>query len=68
MANKTRVDWVDIYEDDSGEWRWRAKSANGKTVADSGEGYMRQTYVEEAVADLFPETEIHILVKDNPEK
>jgi uncharacterized protein len=28
-----------IYKDSTGEWRWRLKAANGKIVADSGEGY-----------------------------
>jgi uncharacterized protein YegP (UPF0339 family) len=27
------------YQDASGEWRWRLKSSNGRTLADSGEGY-----------------------------
>ena len=27
------------YKDSSGEWRWRLKAANGKVLADSGEGY-----------------------------
>lgn len=31
-----------IYQDAKGEWRWRLKSRNGKTVADSGEGYKRR--------------------------
>lgn len=28
-----------VYQDSLGEWRWRLKTANGRTVADSGEGY-----------------------------
>ena len=28
-----------IYKDAAGEWRWRLKAANGKVLADSGEGY-----------------------------
>ena len=28
-----------IYKDSKGEFRWRLTAANGKTVADSGEGY-----------------------------
>ena len=27
------------YADAAGEWRWRFKAPNGKTMADSGEGY-----------------------------
>lgn len=29
----------EIYPDRSGEWRWRLVASNGKTIADSGEGY-----------------------------
>jgi uncharacterized protein YegP (UPF0339 family) len=28
-----------VYKDKAGEWRWRLVAANGRTVADSGEGY-----------------------------
>lgn len=30
---------VHLYTDKTGEWRWRLVATNGKTVADSGEGY-----------------------------
>lgn len=29
----------ELYQDYRGEWRWRLRSSNGRTVADSGEGY-----------------------------
>jgi uncharacterized protein YegP (UPF0339 family) len=32
----------EVYKDASGEWRWRLQSANEKTVAVSGEGYVRR--------------------------
>jgi len=28
-----------IYLDTRGEYRWRCEAANGRTIADSGEGY-----------------------------
>ena len=28
-----------IYQDNAGQWRWRLRAANGRTIADSGEGY-----------------------------
>lgn len=28
-----------IYRDAAGAWRWRLKAANGRVIADSGEGY-----------------------------
>jgi uncharacterized protein YegP (UPF0339 family) len=27
------------YEDDKREWRWRLKAADGRIIADSGQGY-----------------------------
>lgn len=32
----------ELYEDKAGEWRWRLVAKNGKTIADSGEGYHGQ--------------------------
>lgn len=34
-----------IYQDKAGEWRWRLVAANGRKVADSGEGYTRKADV-----------------------
>lgn len=34
-----RTPTFSFYKDKAGEWRWRAKAANGKVIADSGEGY-----------------------------
>jgi uncharacterized protein len=31
--------YFDRYLDRNGEWRWRFVAANGRTIADSGEGY-----------------------------
>jgi len=28
-----------VYRDANGQWRWYLKSANGRKLADSGEGY-----------------------------
>lgn len=30
---------IRTYRDEAGEWRWTAIAANGRTVADGGEGY-----------------------------
>jgi uncharacterized protein YegP (UPF0339 family) len=29
----------ELFQSKNGEWRWRLKAANGRTIADSGEGY-----------------------------
>ena len=28
-----------VYQDSAGEWRWYLQAANGRRLADSGEGY-----------------------------
>lgn len=37
-----------VYEDRRGEFRWRLLSSNGRTVADSGEGYGSRSAAREA--------------------
>src|SRR6266550_3573904 len=37
------------YKDSKGEWRWRLKAANGRIIADSGEGYKNE---QECLADI----------------
>lgn len=36
------------YQDSAGEWRWRLRSSNGNTVADSGEGYATRSNARRA--------------------
>lgn len=31
-----------IYRDEQGYWRWRLRSANNRTIADSGEAYVNK--------------------------
>tara|TARA_R110000824_G_scaffold401715_2_gene614089 strand:- start:89331 stop:89519 length:189 start_codon:yes stop_codon:yes gene_type:complete len=35
----TKTMYYEMYKDVSGYWRWRLIAANGRIVADSGEGY-----------------------------
>jgi uncharacterized protein YegP (UPF0339 family) len=37
------------YKDKNGEWRWRLKSPNGNTIADSGEGYKNKADCEAGI-------------------
>lgn len=30
---------VEFYQDNAGKWRWREVAANGRIIADSGQGY-----------------------------
>lgn len=32
----------EIYQDTQNEWRWRLKTKNQRTIADSSEGYINQ--------------------------
>lgn len=41
-----------IYKDALGEWRWRLIAANGRVVADSGEGYRSRRNAIHAAAKL----------------
>ena len=39
----------ELYEDKTGQWRWRLVAKNGRTVADGGEGYHSQGNARRAV-------------------
>jgi len=42
-----------IYQDRSGEWRWKRVAGNGEIIADSGEGYTRLSDAERAASRAF---------------
>lgn len=48
-------DRVTVYQDAAGEWRWRRRSPNGRTVADGGEGYARKDGALRAARRSNPE-------------
>ena len=37
------------YKDAADEWRWYLEAANGKTIADSGEGYKNEADCRSAI-------------------
>ncbi|GAB3690767.1 hypothetical protein GCM10028857_27480 [Salinarchaeum chitinilyticum] len=39
----------EVYEDASGDYRWRLVASNGELIADSGQGYSRKNRAEDAV-------------------
>lgn len=52
-AKKTEVvEVVEIYQDAEGDYRWRGKAANGKIVAESGEGYRNRMYAAKMARSL----------------
>lgn len=46
-----------VYQDAAGQYRWRLKAANGRTIADSGEAYTRQRDCLRAVEMVRAATE-----------
>ena len=49
---------VQIYQDEKGEYRWRARAGNNKTVADSGEGYVNRAWAKRMAKEMYPEARI----------
>lgn len=43
------------YTDSIGEWRWRFIAANGRRIADSGEGYTSLSACDHAIAVIKKE-------------
>jgi len=42
----------ELYEDESGEWRWRLRHRNGNVVATGGEGYTRKHNAQKGLASV----------------
>lgn len=51
-----------IYRDRAGHWRWTLRSANNRTIADSGEGYVNRSDCLSAIS--LVSTSGNALVKD----
>jgi uncharacterized protein len=39
----------ELYQDKSGEWRWRLKSGNGQVIATGGESYENKSGAENGI-------------------
>jgi len=48
----------EIYQDVSGDYRWRLKSKNGRIVAESGEGFRTRKYARKSI-DRLKESWVH---------
>lgn len=62
---------VEIYEARRGlalrkQWRWRARAANGRVVANSGEGYNNRADLERALEVVKEALECHFAQKTTP--
>lgn len=46
---------IEFFVDKAALWRWRLRAANGKIIADSGEGYASRNNVKRAVENVIEE-------------
>jgi uncharacterized protein YegP (UPF0339 family) len=49
---------VHVYQDESGDYRWRLKADNGEIVADSSEGYRHKGYAITMAQKFAPDAEL----------
>ena len=65
MPKKPVVDIVEIYQDSKDEYRWTAKSGNGKKVADSGESYHNLSHAKRMAKEMFVDARIKYIPSGN---
>lgn len=53
MPPVTRDPHIETYPDTGGRWRWRYVAGNGRTMADSGQGYESKAVAMRACAKVF---------------
>jgi len=51
----TRKGKIEFYTDTAGQHRWRIVASNGKTLADSGQGYSRRIDCERGLSRVVNE-------------
>lgn len=39
----------ELYQDNSGEYRWRLRASNGQLIANGGEGYSQKSSARDAI-------------------
>lgn len=44
-----RRGYFEVFRDQRGDWRWHLRAANGRIVADSGEGYASRRNAKRAI-------------------
>lgn len=52
------VDFVDVYQDAKGHYRWRARAGNGEIVGDSAEGYTSVRHTKRMAKAMFASAKI----------
>jgi uncharacterized protein YegP (UPF0339 family) len=59
-AERVATDFVEVFADDAGEYRWHRKAGNGEIISDSGEGYTDGAYAVKMAARLNMGVEIRV--------
>ena len=49
-----------IYKDNAKQYRWRYKSSNGNTIADSGESYINKADCERGIAIMKASKDVQV--------
>ena len=66
MTTEQLVDYVEVYEDSEGQFRWRAMAGNNENIASSGEGYENRLHAENMARGVFPNVEFqHVDAEGN---
>ena len=55
---------AELYRDQAGEWRWKLKAANGRIIADSGEGYLNQSDALDGLALVTSEPPVIVKIEE----
>lgn len=56
---------VEVYRDSDKEWRWRFWAANGRILADSGEGYEHLTDCIDALEIVRHGSDVVVVMEDD---
>lgn len=60
-------DYIEVWQDEALEWRWRRKAGNHKIIAESGESYRQLPYADEMAHAANPDvTDFREIKRDNP--
>lgn len=47
----------EVFRDQRGDWRWHLRAANGRIVADSGEGYASRRNAKRAIVTFVDDVQ-----------
>lgn len=61
MAHENRSnDFVRVFRDRKGEWRWTRRSRNGRIISTSGEGYVDKSHTLTMAQELNPDVKVTV--------